>query len=74
VYDTFTIPSATPVSIPLVAPMVAIEAFAVFHVPPFDGFVNVIVDPSHTTEGPAIASGSAFTVTVVARKQPVGNV
>ena len=65
-------PPATPVTIPLVEPTVAIIVLLLVHVPPVGEEPNVIVAPGHTVPGPVIEPGSAFTVIGVTTKQPVG--
>ena len=66
-------PEATPVSTPLVAPIVAMAALALLHVPPLALFVNVDVVPGHALNVPDIVPGLPFTVTtrVASVPQPV---
>jgi hypothetical protein len=65
------VPAATPVTIPVVAPTVALVISLLVHVVLLQvpDAVNVIVDPTHTLEGPAGeivgGVGRLFTVTVV---------
>ena len=74
VYVMLTLPPATPVTIPLAEPTVAIIVLLLVHVPPVGVELNVIVAPGHTVPGPVIVLGSAFTVIGVTMKQPVGMV
>jgi hypothetical protein len=69
-------PVATPVTIPLDAPTVATAAMPLLQVPPVVVPPNVTVLPSHTDETPVMvpATGIVLTVTIVATRQPVGNV
>jgi hypothetical protein len=52
------------------------EAFVLLlaHVPPATVLVSVMELPAHTDEGPLIAEGAAFTVTVVIAVQPLPRV
>jgi hypothetical protein len=43
--------------------MVAIAGFELVHKPPGVAFVKVPEPPTHTTDVPTIAAGTAFTVT-----------
>jgi hypothetical protein len=65
-------PEETPVTMPDAGPTVAV-ALAVLQVPPPPS-VNVIVDPTHTFDGPDIAEGNGFTVTCFVAEQPVPKV
>jgi hypothetical protein len=66
------VPAETPVTIPVVAPTVAL-ALPVLQVPPPASF-RVVVVPGHTTSDPVIAPGSGFTVTTAVIEHPVGAV
>ena len=66
-------PAATPVTMPLVDPIVARVVLPLSHVPPPMASVNVIVEPMHTDVGPAMGA-SALIVSVLVAKQPVGKV
>jgi hypothetical protein len=44
------------------------------HTPPTTEFDNVIVLPTHTLAGPAIAAGVGYTVTALTALHPVGSV
>lgn len=44
------------------------------HVPPVVAFVNGMVVPTQTAEGPDMAAGSGFTVTITEVLQPVPSV
>jgi hypothetical protein len=58
------VPGDTPDTVP-VDPTVAIPGEPELHEPPSVGSVNPVVDPVHTEDAPAIAPGTAFTVTPV---------
>ena len=73
VYEIVTVPTVTPVTMP-VDPTDAIPEALVLHVPPEVASVSEMVEPAHTEEAPDIAAGNAFTVTVVVAMQPVINV
>ena len=68
------VPEATPVTTPDPDPAVAVLVLLLLQVPPGDPSLSVIVDPTHTTVGPVMFTGSGFTVTPVNVLQPVGNV
>jgi len=57
------VPAATPVTIP-VLPMVATDVLLLLQVPP-PGHASVVVLATHTAAVPVIASGAAFTVTIL---------
>lgn len=59
-------PGAIPVTIPLVAPIVAFGGAELVHVPPGAASDNVIVLPTQTSAGPIIGPGETSTVTVIA--------
>jgi len=69
---------AEPVAIPLIKPVEAPIGATVdrllCHEPPGDASVNVIVPPTHNTDGPAMAAGNASTVTVNVAAQPPAKV
>ena len=69
------VPPATPVTTPVEA-MVATPVAPLLHVPPGVGSVRVMFEPGQTWPmvTKAISEGSAFTVSVVVVRQPVGNV
>jgi hypothetical protein len=50
-------PPATPVTTPVVD-TVAVAVLLDVHVPPVVASVRVIVEPIHTSDGPAIAAGN----------------
>ena len=63
-----------PVTIPLAESVVATPVFPLRQYPAGLGSLNAIVIPIHTFEGPDIAGGNAFTVTIAVVTQPVGSV
>lgn len=70
-YVAIHVPEATPVTMPDEEPIVAIVGHDIDHVPPADGFVNVVVCPTHTVGAAgATAPGKAYTVTVVVAEHP----
>ena len=69
VYVTTHVPNPTPVTTPLVDPIVRIEQAAV-HVPPVDGSVSVMNPPTVTVVGPAMADGIGLTVKLVVTIPP----
>jgi hypothetical protein len=72
---TVAVPSATPVTIPVVEPITTEPVPAVVdHVPPDGVLESVIFAPTQTLEGPAIAPGAALTDTTEVVKQPPGNI
>ena len=62
-------PATMPVTIPVPAPMVAVPP-VMLHVMPGVISVSVIVEPTHTADGPPIAAGSGLTVTGSIAGQP----
>ena len=60
-----------PVTTPVVALTDPIAGHAIDHVPPVDGFVNVMVEPAQTVDGPTIGAAAVTTViTKVAAHPP----
>lgn len=70
VYTILVVPAAIPATIPEPAPTVPAAVMLLLHVPPSGVLVSVIVDCSHTTDGPPIADGSGFTSTTAVREHP----
>jgi hypothetical protein len=75
VYEIETTPAVMPVTIPVPLPIVATEVLSLVHVPPLVVSLKVIVNPSHTFEGPVIDAGNGFTTTTalsaILLKQPL---
>lgn len=69
------VPADTPVTVAVVpAPTIlATPEALLLHVPPGVTSVYVPVVPLHTSNGPLIAAGEVFTVTVAVRWQPPVN-
>jgi len=65
------VPPDTPVSIPELLPIVATAVLLLVQVPPVNASVSVEVVPGQTTNVPAIAPGSGFTVNGVVTIQVV---
>ena len=63
-----TVPAATPVAMPEVAPTVAFDTSPLLHVPPDVASVKFIVLAAQTTPGPLIAAGDGFTTIETATK------
>jgi hypothetical protein len=68
------VPAATPLTIPVAEPTVAVVTSLLLHVPPLVLLVKFVVAPVHIVPVPVIAEGNALTVTVVVALQPVGKV
>ncbi len=73
VYVIVAVPAEIPVTTPVVLPTVATPGALLVHVPPGVASVNVIVEPTHTADGPAITAGNAFTVITLVVEQPPPN-
>ena len=58
------VPGVIPVRKPVKGPIVATEGLLLVHVPPVMPSLSVMLAPLHTESGPAIGSGTGFTVTV----------
>lgn len=74
VYVITVVPGAgvadTPVTRPVPKPTVAIAGMLLVHVPLATGWLNVVVNPSHTLSVPVIATGAGVTVTTIVDVQP----
>jgi hypothetical protein len=70
----FVVPVATPVSIPELITIVALDVLLLIHVPPVVAFEKRAVDPTQTLPGPVMDEGAGVTVTTAIREQPVLNV
>lgn len=62
-------PVATPVTIPVDEPAVAMPVLLLLHVPP-PVLVNVVASPTQTLNVPEMEDGSAFTVTILVAAVP----
>ncbi len=69
-YVTIQVPGEIPVTTPVDDPTLAIPMQMHCHVPPLDGFVNVIVEPAQTVDGPTIGAAAVTTVTTKVAAQP----
>jgi len=67
------VPGVTPHTLPVVEPTVTL-LLVVLHIPPVTPSVQLTHEPSHTDEGPLIAVGDVFTVTLVVTVHPPGTV
>jgi hypothetical protein len=65
------LPGATPVTMP--PDTVAMPVLLLLHVPPLTLLVNVVVDPSHTTDVPDMlpGDGAVLTVSTLVTIQPL---
>ncbi len=68
------VPAATPETMPVEEPTVATLVAELAHVPPVGVLDSVVVAPTQTVAVPAIAEGSALTVTKAEVWQPVASV
>jgi hypothetical protein len=66
---TVDVPGVTPVTIPLVSPIV-IFVLLVFHVPPAGISLSIVDALTHICNVPFIAGGNAPTVTIIVAEQP----
>jgi hypothetical protein len=73
VYERTLVPANAPQTFPVPAVTVTLPLLAL-HAPPAGVLVSVVQLPTQRLVAPVITPGSAFTVTVVLRAQPVGNV
>ena len=65
------VPTDTPVSKPLVEPIVAIDVLLLLHVPPPAASVSVVVAPTQTLKAPPMVGGVELMGMVVVVLQPV---
>ena len=65
------VPAATPVTIPVVPPIVATNVLPLVHAPPEVPSESEVVAPTHAPGVPAIDAGTGFTVTVFDVVQPI---
>ena len=68
------VPVATPLTVPLDEPMVAVAGDELIHTPPVTVLVNDIVVDAHNAVGPAMAAGCALMVMVAVAAQPAVDV
>lgn len=64
------VPAATPVIIPVEAPIVAIAVLLLLHVPP-PAAVNGLVAPTHTPVAPLIVDPAITLIVLVAMQLPI---
>ncbi len=64
------LPAATPETIPVAEPTVAIEVLLLVHVPPEVALFSVTEAPTHVAIVPVMADGNGVTVTVVVTDPP----
>lgn len=68
------VPAATPVTMPLLPPTVAMPVARLLQVTPGVAQESVVVCVTHTASKPVMAAGFGFTVTVAMATHPVGRV
>lgn len=71
IYVIDVVPAEMPVTTPVEDPTVAIAVFALVHVPPATGSLNVVVLPIHVLFTPVMPGGGGTTVTIPAMVHPV---
>jgi hypothetical protein len=57
-----TVPAVRPLTMPDVAPTIAIVVALLLHEPPEVTSLKEVTDPVHTVNAPVMAAGSGFTV------------
>lgn len=67
------VPLVTPVTKPVDDPMLTF-ALLLLQIPPTLTSDNMVVEPTHTTNGPLIGLGSGLTEMTIVVKQPLGRV
>jgi hypothetical protein len=70
VYTTFVVPPATPVTMPVDAPIVATDVLLLLQVPPVTVLPNVMAAPGQAVVAPVMAGGNALTVTITVAMEP----
>lgn len=65
------VPAATPPTVPVAAPIVAVAGVLLTHVPAPDASVNVVDVPGHTESVPPMAAAERFTVSTFVAVHPV---
>ena len=68
------VPAATPVTIPVLEPMVATDDVLLLHAPNAVASFSVVDEPTQTLFVPPIVAGNGLTVSTIVLIQPVGNV
>ena len=68
-YDIVAVPSATPLTIPVEPPILAMPELLLLHVPPIVPSARAVVEPTHALSTPVIGK-IAFIVIVAVAKQP----
>ena len=66
------VPAVTPVTSPVVRPMVATPGLPLIQVPPVTASARVVVPPMHKGATPVIA-GAVFTVTTIMEVHPAAS-
>jgi len=59
------VPVLMPVTEPVLEPTVATPVLLLLQVPPPVALLSVVLAPIHTVDDPAMADGTAFTVTAI---------
>ena len=73
VYVIVAQPADTPLTIPVDAPIVAIDGMALVQTPPATESLSVVVEPGHTLNVPIIGAGTGLTVIATCLEHPVGS-
>jgi len=68
------VPAVTPVTTPLLVPMVATVVLLLLHEPPAVASLSVVVRPEQTLAVPVMEAGNGLTVTTTDVIQPVDKV
>jgi hypothetical protein len=74
VYLICAVPTATPLTIPVDDPTMAIPVVPELHTPPVVASCSVVVLPTHRFVLPVTRAGKGFTVNATVVLQPDGNV
>jgi len=74
VYVTIPTPAATPITIPVDEPTLAIPGVLPLQTPPDNESDKLVVSPKQTVLTPLTAEGNGLTVIAIAATQPVGNI
>lgn len=68
-YVIIDVPAISPLTMPVVDPMVATAVLLLVHVPPDTVLPSVVVKPIHTLVAPVMVVGVGCTVTILVTKQ-----
>ena len=68
------VPPATPVSNPVLAPILATAVLLLVHVPPATALDKVVVSPAHSDDRPVMAARGLMVITWLVLQPVPGNV